>query len=410
MPWNEPGKNNDPQDPWGGGKKDKGPPDLDKIITDLGKKISQFFSGKKTISWPPNVPNGMSFRHYGAGITLLAVAALMVWFVSGLFIANPAEQAVILRFGKYLEVLPPGLHWIARFVDTKYLVDIQKIHSFSLQGDFLTKSTEQSDLPNQYITLPKKTTVTPVTEGADKSKNLVSVELSVQYTVRDPRAYLFSVVNPDQTIEQVASSALSDVVGQMKLDEVLTIGRESLSSGVAERIKQVLKNYSTGLQVVAVTLRKVQAPDQVRVAFNDVNRADQDRSTYIQHAQAYASRVVPLAQGNAARIQADANGYRQQVVLNAQANIAKYQALMRVYQNSPDITRERMYLETIEKILSNTSKILVDVNGSNNVMYLPLDQLLNSTKNLTKLNVPNAPVVAASSDPQNGTGVPHDNH
>jgi len=162
----------------------------------------------------------------------------------------------------------------------------------------------------------------------------------------------------------------------MKLDEVLTTGREFLSSAVRERTKQVLKSYNSGLEVLAVTLRKVQAPDQVQGAFNDVNRADQDRATYIQQAQAYASKVVPIAQGNAARTLADATAYQQQVVLGAQANVARYQAVLKVYSTSPEVTRERMYLDTMQAILQNTTKVLVDVNAGNNMLYLPLDKLL----------------------------------
>lgn len=362
MPWNESGGNNNRQNPWGD-KKDQGPPHLDKMLADLIKKLRAFITGKKM---SPMMPSSSSpATAWGAG--LIGLILLAIWFVSGLFIVNPAEEAVILRFGQYSTIMQPGLHWIARFIDTKNLLDVQKIYSFSLQGDFLTKSSEQDDFPNQL-----KNTSTSI----DKSKNLVNVELSVQYRIANPRAYLFAVVNPDQTIEQVATSALSDVVGQMKLDEVLTTGRESLSSGVANRVRSILKNYGNGLEVVAVTLRKVQAPDQVRIAFNDVNRADQDRSTYIQRAQAYASRVVPLAQGDAARISADAEGYRQQIVLTSQANVAKYQALAKVYQESPVVTRERMYLETMQSIFQKTSKILVDVSGGNNMIYLPLEQLL----------------------------------
>ncbi len=370
MPWNEPGNNgnngNNNQDPWGG-KRDQNPPDLDKIIGDFLKKVRAFFVGKKNaVQWQPS---GMQEFKYGAGFIVALIVA--VWFLSGLFIVNPAEEAVILRFGKYSEVLQPGLHWFARFIDTKYLIDVQKIYSFPLQGDFLTKSSEQSDIPNP-VQLDNKKALGSI----DQSKNLVNVELNVQYRIRDARAYLFNVVSPDDTIQQIAAGALSAVIGTMKLDEVLTTGRESLSSGVLERIKQVLKSYDPGLEVMAVTLRKAQAPDQVRKAFSDVNRADQDKATYIQQAQAYASKVVPLAQGVAARTLADANGYMQQIVLAAQANVAKYQALLKAYSGAPDVTRERMYLETMQTILQHTTKILVDVNASNNLLYLPLDKLM----------------------------------
>lgn len=379
MPWNEPGQNgkdngdNKSNDPWGG-KGNQNPPDLDKIFGDFVKKLRGLFASKVSkgsgggSNWQP-APSSSSNKdhHYGFGITLAIL--IIIWAVSGLFIVNPAEQTVVLRFGKFADVMDPGLHWIARFIDTKYTVDVQKIYAFSLQGDFLTKSAEQTDLSNQIQVGSKNT-------SNDQSKNLVNVELNVQYRIADPRAYLFNIVNPDETVQQVAASALSDMIGQMKLDEVLTTGREFLSSGVLDRIRAVMKNYNAGVEVLTVTLRKVQAPDQVRAAFSDVNRADQDRATFIQQAQAYASKVVPLAQGDAARILADANAYQQQVVLNAQAHVARYQALENAYTNSPEVTRERMYLETIQNVLSRTTTILFAANAGNNMMYLPLDKLI----------------------------------
>jgi membrane protease subunit HflK len=384
MPWNEPGNNsnNNPQDPWGGKRDSKSPPDLDKILGDFIKKLQGFFKSgsgggggsQNNRSWQPTFP-----KNYGYAIGLVALVILVIWVVSGFFIVNPAEQAVVLRLGKYNDVEQPGLHWMARFIDTRYLVDVQKIYSFSLEGDFLTKSSEQGDLPNQV----QVASTQKAAEAADQSKNLVNVELNVQYRVSDPRAYLFNVVDPDSTMQQAASGALSDVIGQMKLDEVLTTGREMVSSGVFERVKKILANYNAGLEVIGVTLRKIQAPDQVRAAFSDVNRADQDRSTTIQQAQAYASKVVPLAQGLAARILADANGYRQQIVLKSQADVARYQAMLQAYQASPDLTRERLYLDSIQNILKNTSKVLIDTNSGNNLLYLPLDKLIqNSYKSI----------------------------
>lgn len=362
MPWNEPGGNGKNNDPWGG-KKNDGPPALDKMLSDFFKKLNSAFLGKKgpTPAWQSSgTPHPMGFV-----FVVLAFVILLAWFLSGIFIVNPAEQGVVLRFGKYSETMQPGIHWIPRFIDKKYLVDVQKNYSFSIEGDFLTKSSEKADV--QLL-------------NPDQSKNLVSVQLSVQYRISNPRMYLFNVVNPDETIKSVTAAALSDIVGQMKLDDVLTIGQENLSSGVKERITKVLAPYHAGLEVLAVTLRKVQAPNQVRDAFNDVNQADQDKATYIQQAQAYASRELPLAQGVAARILADANAYQQKVILNAKANIAKYEALLKVYKDAPDVTKERMYLETMQTIFQKTSKVLVDVNTSNNLIYLPIDKLLTSAK------------------------------
>jgi membrane protease subunit HflK len=375
MPWNEPGGNGKNNDPWNG-KKEQKPPDLDKFLRDCIRKLRSFFIYKTgNMSWQPSMNQEIGFI---SGIVIFIV--FIAWAISGLFIVNPAEEAVILRFGQYSDTVQPGLHWFARFIDTKYLLDVQKIYSFSLQGDFITKSSDQNDLPTVLDTAKK------TTDLSDQSKNLVNVELNVQYRINDPRAYLFNVVDPDATIKAVASGALSDMVGQMKLDDVLTTGRETLSSGVLERVRKVLGSYNAGLEVITVTLRKVQAPDQVRAAFNDVNRAYQDKATYVQQAQAYASKVVPIAQGVAARILADAQAYQQQVVLQAQATIAKYQAIAKIYVSAPEITRERMYLETMQTVLKNTSKVLIDANASNNLIYLPLDKLMN--KNVMRVNNP----------------------
>ncbi len=376
MAWNKPGGESGDQDPWGGGNKKQSPPDLDKILSEFINKLRSFLHFNNKIpnnNWQPASP-----KEYGFGAGLIGLVVVLLWLLSGLFIVNPAEQAVILRFGQYSDTPGPGLHWMARFIDTKYLVDVQKINSFALQGDFLTKSAEQGDLPNQYA-VDAKTLAANAVSG-DKSKNLVDVEMTVQYRISDPRAFLFHVVDPDDTIKEVASGALSEVVGQMKLDDVLTTGREMLGSGVLERTKKVLNSYSAGLEVTAVTLRKVQAPDQVQAAFNDVNRAEQDKATYIQQAQAYASKVVPLAQGVAARTLADATGYQQQVVLSAQAQVAKYEALLTVYKTSPDVTRERMYLEMMQNMLQNTTKVLVDANTGNNMLYLPIDKVMQAAR------------------------------
>lgn len=383
MAWNKPGGDNNNPDPWGSNNKNQGPPDLDKLLGQLIEKLRSVFNLKMKKPGERPTPTTPTGKEFGFGAGLISLVIFIAWLLSGLFIVNPAEQAVILRFGQYADTMDPGLHWMARFIDTKYMVDVQKINSFALQGNFLTKSSEQGDLPNQVITVKPKANSNAEPDSSDKSKNLVDVEMTVQYRISDPRDYLFNVVDPDNTIHEVAAGALSDVVGRMKLDDVLTTGREMLSSAVLERTKQVLTSYHAGLEVTAVTLRRVTAPEQVQAAFNDVNRADQDKATYIQQAQAYASKVVPLAQGVAARILADANAYEQQAVLLAQAQIAKYQALLPVYKTAPDLTRQRMYMEMMQTVLQSTSKVLVDANAGSNLLNLPLSSIMKSDQDTT---------------------------
>jgi len=365
MPWNKPDQNDRPSNPWGNGKNNQSPPDLDKIISDFFRKIWASLSNKK--SGPDST---FSKKSFASVLAFLLGTILIIWFILGFFIVNPAEEAVILRFGKYTETLKPGLHWIARFVETKYIVNSQKVYSFSIDGDFLTKSSDQDDLVKDTIAVVNVKDVT-----SDQSKNLVNVELTVMYRINNPRSYLFNLINPDATIRQVAAGALSQVVGTMKLDDVLTTGRELLASNVLSNIRQVLASYNAGLEVTTVTLKRAQAPDEVRDAFNDVNRAEQDRKTSINKAQKYASQVIPAAKGAAARTMADANAYRQKVVLQARADVSRYKALQNAFVLAPEVTSERMYIETMQAILQHTSKVLIDANNSGNIMYLPLDRL-----------------------------------
>ncbi len=371
MPWNEPGNNGRRPDPFGGGGNQSSPPDLDKLLGDFLRKIKGFFQFQQKGKGGNTTGTGGTNKRLASLGTIFGIIIFM-WVLSGFFIVNPAEEAVILRFGRYTTTLQPGLHWIAPFIEKKYILNVQQIHSFSIDGDFLTKSSDHSDAP----VVPGVGSLSDDAANSDQSKNLVNVELTVMYQISDPKAYLFHVVDPDETIKQVAAGALSEVTGTMKLDDVLTTGRELLASNVLTRLRRVLTEYDAGLEVQGVTLRKVQAPDEVRAAFNDVNRAEQDRKTSINQAQAYASKVIPLAQGAAARTLADAEGWRQQKVLQAKAAVSRYEALLKVFLTDPDVTRQRMYMDAMENVLKNTTKILVDTGSTGNVFYLPLDQLL----------------------------------
>ena len=369
MSWNEPGRGR--PDPWNP-KKPASPPDLDRLLAEAWKKLKAFFHrGSESVGRGAGTGSGKGSEYF-----LIALGvALVIWALSGFFIVNPAEQAVVLRFGRYIETVSPGLHWIPRFIESKRTLDVQKIYSFPLQGDFLTKSSSLSDQGAPCVAAASG----PGGDGcSDQSKNLVDIELNVMYRISDPRQYLYGVVSPDDTIRQLAASTLSEVAGSMQLDEVLTTGRELLASGVFSRLKASLAAYSAGLDVVAVTLRKVQAPDQVREAFNDVNRAVQDKKTAINQAEAYASKVIPLAKGAAARTLANARAYQQRVTLIAQGDVARYQALLKVYLIAPEVTKTRLYFDTLETIFRSSPKILLDLDrsaGGSNVVYLPLDRL-----------------------------------
>lgn len=385
MSWYDPNNQKD-QDPWSGKRKASGPPDLDKIIKDFFNKLGRFGQRQGGARGSANFSALPPLKHARAAVLLLLLILVVVWALSGIFIVAPAEESAILRFGRYQETVGPGPHWIPRFIATEHRLNTQTIYSFSLQANFLTKSSDQSDKPASIIDVsevekPIQTRAQQLSES-DIDKNVVDVELNVQYRITDPKNFLFNIVDGQETLRQVTASVLSQVIGTMKLDSVLTVGRSELGDTVAKKVREILDAYQAGVSLVGVNVRKAQAPDEVADAFLEVAQAGQDGQRYRQQAEAYASKVVPLAQGNASRIKANAEAYKEQVILNAKGQIAKYQALLTVYKQAPAITRERMYLEAMENVLAHSSKLLLDARGNNNIFYLPLDKMIDA-KNLT---------------------------
>lgn len=352
------------QNPWN--DKNQSPPDLDKLIANFIAKLKAVLFGKVSGGQGGKSVQGSKFFIW------IALAVLVViWIAAGFFIVKPAEEAVMLRFGKYQDTKGSGPHWVPRLIYSYEKINVQQVNSFSFDADYLTKSSGESDKPPQVVDVESA----GVTPGDDTDKNVVYVELSVQYRITDPRLYLFNIVDPNQTLQQAAHSALSQVIGTMTLNGVLTVGRDQLAEEVRKRLEGMMKQYQTGITVVVANVRKAQAPEEVADAFLDVVQAGQDEQRYIQQAQAYASKVVPIANGVKSRILADAQGYQQQVVLDAQAQVAGYLAQLSVYKKAPTVTQERLYLDVLEDVLANTNKVLVDVDSANNLIYLPLDQL-----------------------------------
>jgi len=372
MNWNQSNGNN--QDPWGNGSNKNGPPELDQLIQALLKRLRQLFGIKTSLS-PKTGRGSVSFI---AGI--IAMVVLVIWLGAGFFIVGPAEQAVVLRFGRYVKTLDAGPHWVPRFIDSYTKINVQQVNAFDISEDLLTKSSDKSEKPKQAVQLDKADEVN--VKNDDTDKNVVYVEMSAQYRISDPRLFLFNVADGVGTLKNVVQSALSEVVGNMQLNDVLTVGRDELASAVAKRTQELMQQYQTGVELVVINIRKAQAPEEVADAFLEVVQAGQDEQRYIQQAQAYASKVIPIAEGVQSRILADASAYKQQVVLNAQANVANYNALLRVYRVSPQVTRERLYLETMQSVLTHSSKLLVDTKGAQNLMYLPLDKLFEKAKAL----------------------------
>ncbi len=357
MAWNEPGDNQEDKkkDPWGeSSKKNSKPKDLDDALNQLQKKFSGMMRKKSSQEGGSNFFGGF------IGIGIIIIALLIIWFVTGFFVTQPPEKAVVLRFGKYTETLGPGLHWIPRFIDSEQRVNVQKI---------------------SHYTYPASDNALMLT----KDQNIVAISINVQYKIQNPRNFLFNVVNPIDSMQQATAGALRQVVGNMNLSEILTTGREALRQRVQTVLKQTLQKYNSGIEVVNVLLQAAQPPEAVKAAFDDAVKAQEDEKRYINQAQAYVMKVVPIAKGQAKRIIEVAKAYQKQIVFAAQANVSPFLAILPEYQKAPEVTRERMYLDMMQNVLNKSSKILVDsAGGTNNLLYLPLEKLLSqNTKSST---------------------------
>ena len=309
-------------------------------------------------------------------ITLAAIVLVVIWALTGIFLVSPQEQAVILRFGKYVATVGDGPHWIPRGIETQRTVNVTQQNAFNYKAEMLTKD-----------------------------ENIVSVSLAVQYRIDNPEAYLFNVTNPDLTIQQATSSALRQTVGGMNLDSVITTGRQTLSDSVKDQLIKTLNIYNPGLLVADITLQQVVPPEQVTHAFDDAIKAREDEVTYENQAQAYARKVESEAQGTIARLEQEASAYKQEVVLQAKGTTARYLALLTPYHKAPFVTSQRLYLDAMSNVLSKTSNVFLDNIDSKgtSVFYLPLDQLLKQQHVQTAPNTglsseTTAPTVSASNN------------
>jgi membrane protease subunit HflK len=340
MGLNDPDKN---KDPWSGKNQ---PPDLDEALRRFQKKLKTML-GSKIGGGAGSSENSPVSNDSANGFLLTIVVATIVvlWALSGIFIVGPAERAVILRFGQYTETVGPGPHWIPRFIDSRLTVNVDRVADYSYSAQMLTKD-----------------------------ENLVSVAVAVQYRIGDLEEYLFNVADPEESLRQATSSALRQVVGATTLDQIITEGREAWGANVQEALVKTLHSYKVGIVIVNVSPQPARAPESVQDAFDDAIKAQEDEKRFKEQARAYEARVVPIANGNARRIREEAKAYAEQVVLQAKGETAEFLALLPQYLKAPVVTSSRMYLDAMQTIFSQTSKILVDTKSSN-LLYLPLDKL-----------------------------------
>ena len=351
MAWNEPGGNNQgDKDPWGN-KNDQGPPDLDEAFKKLQNNLSQMFGGKSGGSGGSG--GGSSLKMNSGMIGGLIILAIVGWALSGVYTLDEKERGVVLRLGKVNdEILLPGLHWNPPIIDRVMFESVTDVKSIQHNSEMLTED-----------------------------ENIVKVNMQVQYVVSDVKEYLLRVSNPVQSLYQSTESALRHEVGSALMNDVLTSGRAELGFKVKDRIQTYMNRYTTGIEVTQVVIDETAPPDAVRAAFDDVIKAREDEVREKNEATAYANQVVPEARGEAQRLVEQALGYKERVIARARGDAARFNALYAEYELAPEVTRERLYLDTMEAVMSNSTKVMVDVEGGNNLLYLPLDKLINQTQN-----------------------------
>ena len=372
MAWNEPGGNSNNQDPWGsggggrrGGGDQKGPPDLDEAFRKLQDSLNGMFGGKKRSG---GSSGGGAGRRGGFGLVWIGLVLLLaVWLFNAIYIVDEQEQAVILRFGKYHETVGPGLNIYFPPFDRKFQANVTRERSYSKQGQMLTED-----------------------------ENIIEVPLTVQYKINDLQAFVLNVEDPEASLQHATDSAVRHVVGSTAMDQVLTEGREAMAGEVKERLQRFLDNYGTGVVVTQVNLQSAAAPREVQEAFDDVIRAREDEQREKNQAESYANGVIPEARGQAQRMLEEASGYRDAVISRAQGEADRFTKLVAEYRKAPEVTRERLYLETMQEVMGNTSKVLVTGDkGQNNLLYLPLDKMIN-TRGATSERTPAASASGAS--------------
>lgn len=369
MAWNEPGGGN--KDPWGQGGGDQGPPDLDELIRKMQARLGGVFGGRRRGGSGSSSGGGGSF-----GIGLLVVIAALVWLASGIYIIDAGKRGVVLRFGQFAAITTPGPHWHIPYpVETVEVVDVEQ-RRFEEIG---YRSTGQ-----RSVVVPKEALM------LTRDENIVNVQMAVQYQVKDARDYLFNVRDPRSTLQQAAESALREVVGKSKMDFVLTEGRSEVVARVKTLMQEMLDQYQAGLLVSEVSLQDVQPPEEVQGAFSDAIRAREDEQRLKNEAEAYANDVIPRARGLAARQLEEANAYKESLVAQAEGEASRFSQLLTEYKQAPEVTRKRLYMETMEEVLQRTSKVMVDVKDGNNLMYLPLDRMMRQGASLSTLRSPDS--------------------
>lgn len=352
MAWNEPGNNGKDRDPWGGGGNrgggDQGPPDIDEVIKNLTKKFNSLFgggSGGSGSSGSSSSGGGFS----GGMIAGLVLVAVVVWGFMGFYIVDESERGVVLRFGRVMDaIVQPGLHWNPPLVDEVSIVNVSRLNAKTYENSSMLTTDE----------------------------NIIDIDVTVQYVIEEPKNYVIAVEDPERSLDNASESAIRHEVGSNFMDQILTTGRAAMADAIEERLQDYMDAYTTGIRISQVNVVNAQPPTAVQPAFDDVIRAREDEQRAQNQAQQYANQVIPEARGEAQRQIEQANAYKEQVIAEAEGDASRFDQLLTEYAKAPEVTRERMYIDSIQDVMTASSKIMVDVEGGNNMLYLPLDRLM----------------------------------
>ncbi|MEL0659327.1 FtsH protease activity modulator HflK [Psychromonas arctica] len=352
MAWNEPGKDDKKdQDPWNKNdkKNEQGPPDLDVVFQKISGFLGSLFGKKSTQG-----PTGGSGNANGGKFVAIAILTIivLVWFASGWYTVKESDRGVVLRLGAYHSQVEPGLHWNPKFVDQIIPINVEAFRTLPTSGFMLTED-----------------------------ENIVQVSMEIQYRIVSPEKYLFSVTNPDNSLLQALDSSLRFVIGHSTMDDALTTGREVVRQETWEMLDKIIAPYDLGVQILDVNLQQTRPPEQVKDAFDDAIAAQEDEERFVREAEAYEREKEPIARGQVKRIEQQARSYEEGIVLQAQGAVAKFNQLLPEYQANPEVTRQRLYIESMEKVLSNSSKVLIDNKAGGNLTFLPLDKLMSNPAN-----------------------------
>ena len=341
MAWNEPGGNKN-KDPWGNRGNDQGPPDLDEVFKKFMDKLNGLFGGSS------GGGSNSSSSNNSTGMMVIFIIGLLVWAATGTYKIGEAERGVVMRFGAHVDTVESGLHWhLPSPIEKVLKVDVSNIQEYAHKSTMLTQD-----------------------------QNIIDIEITVQYQVGNAEDFFFSMRNPIRTLAEVSESSLREHVGRSTMDYVFGDGREDIALSTQETIQEIIDNYKSGLQVVRVNMQEAKPPEPVKASFDDVTQAVEDEVKLRNQAESYRNEILPGARGKAAEMLEEANAYKQEVVARAEGDAQRFTKVYAEYRKAPGVTRDRIYLESVESVLSQSSKVMIDVEGGNNMMYLPLDKML----------------------------------